>query len=137
MQNMHKHLELIQGVISRMAANSFQLKAWSVSLAGLLTVLADPTKQGHVVFLVYLPLAIFWGLDGYFLCQERLFRALYDHVRVKNDSAIDFSMKTTDFRKNEGCNWPASTLSTTLIPFYASLLVTILIVVLLTQPAKP
>lgn len=33
MDNKLKHLELIQGVINRMASNSFKLKGWAVTLA--------------------------------------------------------------------------------------------------------
>ena len=35
-----KHLEMIQGVINRLAANSFMLKGWSVFLISALFVLA-------------------------------------------------------------------------------------------------
>jgi len=31
------------------------------------------------VYLAYFSAIAFWGLDGYFLHQERLFRKLYDH----------------------------------------------------------
>lgn len=55
-----KHLELIQGVINRLAGNSFYMKGWAVVLLSALLVL------------------VFWGLDAYFLWQERLYRVLYD-----------------------------------------------------------
>jgi len=32
MENKIKHLEMIQGVINRMASNSFALKGWAVTL---------------------------------------------------------------------------------------------------------
>ncbi len=35
-----KHLEMIQGVVNRMASNSFQLKGWSVVLVSALFALA-------------------------------------------------------------------------------------------------
>ena len=31
------------------------------------------------VFLAYIPATVFWGLDGFFLWQEQLYRKLYDH----------------------------------------------------------
>ena len=35
MEKKIKHLEMIQGVINRMAGNSFALKGWSVTLIAL------------------------------------------------------------------------------------------------------
>ena len=39
MNNKHKHLELIQGVINRLSTNSFLLKGWSVVLVSALFAL--------------------------------------------------------------------------------------------------
>ena len=40
---------------------------------------------------------LFWGLDGYFLWQERLFRALYDHVRQLPESEIGRALQRCDW----------------------------------------
>ena len=74
-----KHLELIQGVINRLASDSFRMKGWSVVLVAALFILL--AREGRTEFLAvaWVPVVFFWGLDGYFLWQERLFRALYDH----------------------------------------------------------
>jgi hypothetical protein len=40
MESKLKHLELVQGVINRMAGNSFILKGWSVTLTSALFALA-------------------------------------------------------------------------------------------------
>ena len=66
------------------------------------------------------PVLIFWGLDGYFLWQERLFRALYDHVRVLEENEIDFSMDVGKFRRER--TWLGATFSITLISFYGAVL---------------
>ncbi len=73
-----KHLEFIQGVITRMNTNSFQMKGWMVAIvSALLAIYAD--KQNHYYALVaVLPTLIFWGLDAYYLQQERKFRGLYN-----------------------------------------------------------
>ena len=42
----HKHLELIQGVINRLAANSFQLKGWSVVLVSAIFFLLGRKEGG-------------------------------------------------------------------------------------------
>ena len=87
-----KHLELIQGVINRLAGNSFYMKGWTVVLLSALLVLVVREDQGDLSLLGLLPVLVFWGLDAYFLWQERLFRALYDRVRLVDAAEIDFSM---------------------------------------------
>ena len=74
---------------------------------------------------------LFWGLDGYFLWQERLFRTLYDHVRGLDESAVDFSMQTSAFRTGWNHTWIGATLSITLILFYGALIAAIVLAVLI------
>ena len=95
MENKRKHLELIQNIISRMAKNSFMLKGWAVTLvAGIFALSGKDTNK--LYFLVaYIPVIVFWGLDAYYLLQERLYRSLYDKVRHTHESNIDFSLKAT------------------------------------------
>src|SRR5260221_6073889 len=81
-----KHLELIEGIISRQAQNSFTVRGWSLTLSvGIFTFLLsqDASKQVPPVayLIVVLPTIVFWLLDAYYLRQERLFRCLYDDVR--------------------------------------------------------
>jgi len=56
-----KHLEFIQGVINRLATNSFQLKGWSVLLVSALFALSAANTKVAFVFLAYIPAAVFWG----------------------------------------------------------------------------
>jgi hypothetical protein len=75
-----KHLELLQSVIARLGNNSFLIKGWCITLSGVLVAIADRSPGGATVG-VALALAVgFWLLDGYYLRQERLFRALYERV---------------------------------------------------------
>jgi len=91
-----KHLELLQLVISRMASNSFALKGWSVTVtAALLGLAAKDSNPGFAIIAFY-PALAFWGLDAYYLRQERRFRALYDAVRT--DAAVQpFAMDPAGF----------------------------------------
>lgn len=75
-----KHLEFIQGVINRLATDSFRMKGWAVVLVSALLVLLARKQRFEFAYIGYVPVLVFWGLDGYFLWQERLFRDLYDHV---------------------------------------------------------
>src|ERR1700692_1267274 len=89
-----KHLEFIQAVITRMATTSFLLKAWAVTLtAALFALAAKDAKMGYI-FVAYIPICVFWILDGYYLMQERAYRDLYDSVRVRAAEATDFSTQT-------------------------------------------
>ncbi len=70
------HLEMIQGVVNRLAHSSALLKGWSVVLVAALFALAAKDSAKHFALLAFLPAVVFWGLDGYYLWQERLFRNL-------------------------------------------------------------
>ena len=127
MENKHTHLEIIQGVINRLSHNSFLLKGWSVVLVSAMFALAAKDSQLMFVYLAYFPVIAFWSLDGYFLRQERLFRKLYDRVRVLPDDQIDFSMNT-QIVENEVDSWFDVTVSKTLPAFHGVLLVSIILV---------
>lgn len=116
-----KHLEFIQGVVNRLATDSFRMKGWSVALVAALFILL--ARGGCIDFahVALIPVLTFWGLDGYFLWQERLFLALYDHVRSLEERDIDFSMSATQFRTRRTQTWLGATFSKTLIGFYGSL----------------
>ncbi|WP_069997901.1 hypothetical protein [Cellulosilyticum sp. I15G10I2] len=105
MESKMKHLELIQGVISRMAGNSFMLKGWAVTLISGIFVLAGKDTDKLYFLVAYLPIIIFWGLDSYYLLQERLYRSLYDKVCKTNEDKIDFSLKATkeEFKSDKNC----------------------------------
>jgi hypothetical protein len=85
------HLEMIQGVITRMASNSFNIKAWEV---GVVTgAIALTTKDRVIGVLLAIAIALsFWFLDSYYLRQERLYRRLFNDVRRQHGvNAFDMS----------------------------------------------
>jgi hypothetical protein len=124
--NKHKHLEFVQTVLNRMAANLFLLKGWSITLIAALFALAAKDANQLYILIAYFPLFIFWSLDGYFLSQERRFRALYDHVRTLDESQIDFSMNTLPYSSGRN-TWLGAMLSQTLIVYYAGLAVVMIV----------
>ena len=125
-----KHLELIQGVVNRLATDSFRIKGWAVILVSALLVLLIRENRADLAWIGFVPVAVFWGLDPYFLRQERLFRDLYDHVRALQEEHIDFSMDTSAFHRS----WWRATLSITLHPFYGALAAAVAIALFLRQP---
>lgn len=90
-----KHLEFIQGIITRMANNSFMLKGWAVTLvAGIFALSSKDSDQLYSIISI-IPVIAFWGLDSYYLLQERLYRSLYNKVKDIEENSIDFSLKTS------------------------------------------
>ena len=121
-----KHLDLLQDVIKRLAGNSFLIKGWSVTLVTALLGLAVDGATPALAGLALLPALMFWGLDGYFLAQERLFRRIYARV-------VDPAQQVADYDLNPGpCDshcWWASASSPTLRWFHGVIVLVILGVV--------
>ena len=127
MEQKIKHLEFIQNVITRMAANSFLFKGWCITLVSALFALAAKDANVKYIIIAYIPVSVFWILDGYYLFQERLFRELYNRIRLTNENLIDFSMDTRAYRG--GINtWVSSIISTTLCILYISLILSMQII---------
>ncbi len=124
-----KHLELIQGVVDRLANNSFAFKTWAIVLVA--AVFAFAAGDGNPIFLLIalIPALAFWGLDAYYLRQERLFRALYDAVR-KDDEAIaadgPLSMATTPVA-NRVAGWWGTVWSKTIAWLYGPIVVLVVV----------
>jgi len=116
-----KHLELCQNVVTRMAGNSFFLKGWAVTITSAIFAISSVEKIGHGIFIVIIPILIFWFLDSYYLRQERLYRKLYDAVRVKKEEEIDFSLNASVFNSDVQ-SLIRIMFSVSILPFYSSLL---------------
>lgn len=117
-----KHLEMIQGIISRMANNSFMLKGWAVTLVAGIFVLAGKDIDKLYFLVAYIPVIVFWALDAYYLWQERLYRGLYEKVRLKDENEVDFSLKASSKEfGDEKNNYITCLISTTEMGFYLPL----------------
>lgn len=83
-ETLHKEIDLIQGVINRMASNSFLLKGWTVTIiVGVLALTKDTIVTNDVTYLaliLLIPLCVFWYLDAFFLHKEKCYRELYKWV---------------------------------------------------------
>ncbi|WP_407342005.1 hypothetical protein [Pengzhenrongella phosphoraccumulans] len=93
MNNKIQHMQFIQAVIARMAANSFQFKGWSITIAAGLAAFAAIESRTALLVMVLVSTVLFWGLDGYYLWLERCFVALYNAVAAMTEDQVDFSMK--------------------------------------------
>lgn len=73
------HINLMQGVIQRMADNSRSCKLWCVTIAAAVLVFAarsDYAGAGYAL-IALLPVVALLFLDAYYLALERGFRASY------------------------------------------------------------
>lgn len=125
MSDKQKHLEMIQGAINRFSTNSFLLKGWNVTLLSALLALSAHNCNVNLVYFACIPIVILWGLDGFFLWQEQLFRKLYDLARGLPEDKIDFSMDTDQITGNDRPKWLKATFSKTLTPFHFPLFLTV------------
>ncbi len=126
MEKKIKHMEMTQSIVSRMATNSFLLKGWCVTLVSALLALASKDSNTKFILVAYFPVMMFWILDSYFLWQERLFRKLYDKVRVTDEAAIDFSMNTSTLVE-QTAPWARVAFSITLVLFYGTMIGAVLL----------
>ncbi|MCE2416332.1 hypothetical protein J4G07_20305 [Candidatus Poribacteria bacterium] len=130
MEKKIKHLEMIQNIITRLANNSFSLKGWTVIFIAAVLGFAIKESNSNYIPLVLFPIFAFWGLDGYYLRQEKLFRALYDKVRKLDEQDINFEMDTSSIEKEVG-SWRSICVSRTILGFYGPILIVILILILI------
>jgi hypothetical protein len=92
-------------------------KGWALTVAGALYGFAAKQTSWPVAAVGLMPVLVFWGLDAYFLRQERLFRGLYDQVRQPNPAVEPFSMNAAAHAAGVP-SWRRTLLSRTLAPFY-------------------
>jgi hypothetical protein len=117
-----KHLEIIQGVVNRLANNSFLIKGWAVTLvSAIFALVGQEDSRTDFIYIAFFPIITFWLLDGYFLWQERLFREVYNEVAAKATDQIDFRMNVATYLQKH--TWFAATFSKTINIFFGSLLV--------------
>jgi len=96
------HINLLQGIINRLANNSSACKTWCLTLVGALLSLAGATHTPAIVTFALVPVVIFGFVDMMYLAQEKAYRDLYGTVvkAVREGSysraqAFDASAKRT------------------------------------------
>lgn len=131
---LHKEIDLIEGVIERMARNSFMIKGWTLSMTALVSALSS-LSLGMTAALLLIPVVCFWWLDAYYLRLEKAFRKVYED-RIECRSKDDWS--TNRYLINCGrylsqtdssirLMWTSST-----FPFYGAI-VALLVIMFLSQ----
>ena len=132
---LHKEIDLIQGVINRMASNSFMLKGWLISLIAVVLALSkDSLFTCNLIFvcsILCFPILIFWYLDAFFLHREKCYRALYEWV-IKNRMSSNENIYSLDYRpyQKQVKSHLRIMFSHTLFPFYGLSFIILIIVIL-------
>jgi hypothetical protein len=123
-----KHLDFIQGVVNRMGSNSFQMKGWMITIVSALLAFYSSSGQKSVLLFAILPTVLFWGLDTYYLQQERKFRGMYNDVAgipEKPNEIKPFAMPLNLYQGGKYSFWDCFT-SQTILPLYLFVVVVLL-----------
>jgi hypothetical protein len=72
-----EHLRLIETVTGRMAANSFLIKGWTVTLVAGLNAFASAKTNHSFAWIAVGVVIVFAVLDAFYLALERAYRDLY------------------------------------------------------------
>ncbi|WP_419837023.1 hypothetical protein [Candidatus Poriferisodalis sp.] len=122
--NKQVHLQMIQGTISRLAHQSASVKRWyMVTWAALVAFTLSRSEPSETAWWLIALLSTYlglsaWLLDGFYLREERRFRALYDEAREKDQTT--FSMRLDEPAKNGA--WHKTLFSWSLSLFYLPLI---------------
>jgi hypothetical protein len=134
-EDKRKHLEFIQNIITRFNSNSFQIKGITVALlTGLFAVYATTPKVLFILIGIP-PLIIFWGLNSFYLLNERKFRGIYNDItgltNYNRVNSYEMPVKKYTKNKNKQFDYWNVVFSSTMIWFYLPLITLLTIVSLL------
>ena len=91
-ENEIKHLDFIQNIVTRMNANSFQIKGLTITIVSALLAVYASNKKIDFILIAIVPAILFWFLDAYYLQQERKFRGLYNDVAKVSSNPKDIKL---------------------------------------------
>lgn len=131
------HLEIMQGVINRMAENSRSCKVWCVTLVAAVLVLVARTGEPQHALIALVPTLLFLFLDSYYLALKKAFRNSYkDFIDKLHAGRLD----STDVYRVEQTGMGVKLVggrlgSISIWPFYLLLATTVLLAWLLIIPS--
>ncbi|WP_271895909.1 hypothetical protein [Candidatus Phyllobacterium onerii] len=122
------HLQMIQGVIGRMASDAQNLKTLAIAVAAAIIALGQ-TAGGITPWLAVVgtfPIVIFWWLNARYLHIERAYRHLYDLVRT--DQPVEaFLMDWRSYRTAVASPLKIAFTQSVLFPYAAVIMILLLI----------
>jgi len=126
------YFTIIQNVITRMAQNSFLIKAWSVTIVAAIFILTYSVINVIIFAVLLMIIGMFWYLDSYYLKLERLFRRLYNkkveeyNIESERPKMKLFDMNYKEFIKEEQ-KLPRIMVSKSEMFFYAPFIIILII----------
>ena len=122
-----EHLKLVQGVVTRMAGNSTQMKTWAVSLVTAAVVFSGLSDEPHWLIALggCIPVIAFWTMDAKYLHLERCYIKLYEAV-VDDASVKSFELDYRLYVSKVGSVWKIAW-SWSVFRFYGALLIVMLV----------
>jgi len=121
------HLGVLQQIIGRMAGNSSNCKAWSITIASAILVVAVDKAAAPIAVVATAPAFLFFLLDTYYLTLEKMFRRSHDayvtKIQTGQEQPSDLFAVTPigDF----WADWIVASRSFSIWPFYATLVLSI------------
>jgi hypothetical protein len=74
------HINLIEGIINRLANNSASCKTWCLTLVSALLSFAGSAHNAAVMMVALIPIVALGFLDARYLTQEKGYRGLYTEI---------------------------------------------------------
>lgn len=98
------YIDMLQGVISRMAKNSASCKSWAIPLVTAILMLSLE-KDIVPSITAYIPLCLFYLLDCYYLGLERKFKDRQRNFIIKINRGEDISKDIYLFHSSDERSW--------------------------------
>jgi hypothetical protein len=99
-ESRRQYLDIIQGIISRLAGNQFLIKGWALTVAAAILGYAAAHRQWAVALLNIAIASGFWALDAYFLRAERLYRHLWIDASKTTSTVAIYSLDISSYRQS-------------------------------------
>lgn len=94
-----EYFKIIQNTITRMAQNSFLIKAWSITIIAGISVLTFSFINSLIFAVLIGVIIVFWIMDSYYLRLEKLYRKLYEKVvNIFNTPSMKTQIRLFDMK---------------------------------------
>ena len=110
----------MQSVIARMAEGSRSTKTWCVIIVSAILIVGAGMTAFDQLWIAYVPLVLFLGLDMYYLALERRFRASYNAFlrKLRSGDVTASDLYQVKPAGSPFTSWVAALTSFSIWPFY-------------------
>ncbi len=124
------HLKIMQDVIQRMAENSRACKVWCITIVSAGLILVARVDRPDFVLISLVPAVAFLILDTYYLALERAFRGSYNSFvqKLARGELTPFDLYVVKPAGSVPRTFFRSLDSFSIWPFYAALIIAVLVV---------